>query len=274
MSSAFDALSSEAEIAAELVLSGVTVLGKVGPGQLGYFGQAMFSLSVGFERLGKLIYVVKHYNDNEGRFPTDQALKDNFGHDIRRLYDYSISIAPEFLSGSLLENLPNSAIHLGVIDTLASFAKTTRFYNLNVLSNASSSQVQPALAWYTNVTKPILDKHYPAWRRRAETGRAQDMGTLLDRFTSTIVNGLDGSSITSSGDLMLATAESRFAQKWTKMYVMQLAKIMTILLGSFSHVAMNAGRHEDIPYFSDFFPLFNQPDEYFRNRKNWSIYRP
>ena len=49
------ALNREAGIAAELIASGVTLLGRASYARAGLYGQAFFNLSIGFERTAKLM---------------------------------------------------------------------------------------------------------------------------------------------------------------------------------------------------------------------------
>ncbi len=80
------ALGREAELAAEQLATGVTALGRANHSQKGLYHQALFALSIGFERLAKLIIVVDHAVENDGEWMTNQALK-KISHDISALLD-------------------------------------------------------------------------------------------------------------------------------------------------------------------------------------------
>jgi hypothetical protein len=83
----------------------------------------------------------------------------------------------------------------------------------------------------------------------------------------------DGAVLDSVYEASLHTGVTQLATPYTRMYVMQIARFLANLLSELGH----AGQGLDdaiIPYLSDFFAIFNNSDEYFRKRKQWSIYRP
>src|SRR5712671_1219251 len=78
------AIGREGELAAEQLASGVTILGRANHAQKGLYAQAFFALSIGMERLAKLIFMADHAITNGGRYPIDNELK-KLGHDIATL---------------------------------------------------------------------------------------------------------------------------------------------------------------------------------------------
>ena len=60
------ALGREAELSAEQIAQGVTALGKANHAQKGIYTQAFFGLSIGLERLAKLILLADHAISNSG----------------------------------------------------------------------------------------------------------------------------------------------------------------------------------------------------------------
>lgn len=74
------------------------------------FYQAFFSLSIGIERLLKIIIINKYRVDNEGEFPEDINLK-GLGHDLVKLCKY---LGIEF---------EDDSIHIKLIRFLNDFAK-------------------------------------------------------------------------------------------------------------------------------------------------------
>jgi len=136
------AVQCEAQLAAEQIAHGVTVLGRANHVQLGLYLQAFFGLSIGLERLGKLIFIVDHAIKSEGEFPTDQDLR-GFGHDLASLLPKG-----EEIGACLDPNLdyivrPNDPIHQGIKDVLSLFAMRLRYYNLNYLTGSSQGQQDP-----------------------------------------------------------------------------------------------------------------------------------
>lgn len=104
------ALIREAGIAAELLASGVTALGKANYAQHGWYNQAFFNLSIGLERAAKLVIIVDYALDHTGIFPSNQELK-NCGHDIKTLLDKADEISRRRRAGKEFAELPSTAIH-------------------------------------------------------------------------------------------------------------------------------------------------------------------
>jgi len=63
---------------------GVTMLGRASYAHPGLYMQAFLGLSLGLERMGKLIFLADHAIRNGGTFPTDQDLR-KIGHDLTSL---------------------------------------------------------------------------------------------------------------------------------------------------------------------------------------------
>jgi hypothetical protein len=82
------ALGREAELAAEQIANGITALGRASHAQKGRYNQAFFGLSVGIERLAKIIFVADYATQHDGDFPTDNILRSQFGHEIVKLLDF------------------------------------------------------------------------------------------------------------------------------------------------------------------------------------------
>jgi hypothetical protein len=270
---AFNALCRETAIAAEQIASGVTLLGRASGSAPGIFGQALFSLSIGFERLAKLIFVVKHYVDHSGQFPSDETLKNTFRHRIQQLFDYSVSLAPRYLNVEEYGEVPASDIHQGVVASLNEFAGKTRYFNLSILSGPVSGLQNPSLTWYAKVSKPILDKHYRRRERDSDESLAGLFGPMFDSTAVVAQTGEDGGPIDNGTGLFSDRARVRVIQKWSGFYVLQLARFLSAILDGVENEARQS-RSEDIPAFGEFTMLFRNDDRYLKSRKTWSIYRP
>ena len=82
----FDALCKEAQFTGEMLCSGYTEIRKANYAKRGVYFQAFTSLSTGFERIGKLCYLLIYAIEHGGKFPTDNDLKNVLRHDIIKLY--------------------------------------------------------------------------------------------------------------------------------------------------------------------------------------------
>src|SRR5215469_16770112 len=86
-------IGREAELAVAQTGSGITALGRADHLHKGYYTQAFFGLSIGLERIAKLIIISDYAITNSGKFPSNDILR-NVGHDIATLL--SLLIASHF----------------------------------------------------------------------------------------------------------------------------------------------------------------------------------
>lgn len=123
----FATLLIEAQFTSEILSSGATQIGKVNYAKKGMYFSSFTSLATGLERIGKLCLIVDYYIAHDGSFPDENTLKNNFGHDLEKLYQKSKEIiARNNLKFNFLENL-DSQIHQNILSILSRFAKGDRY---------------------------------------------------------------------------------------------------------------------------------------------------
>jgi len=267
------ALAREAEVTAELLATGVTALGRAAPKQTGHYIQAFFALSQGFERAAKLAIVVDHSLENSGLFPTDDTLRAR-GHDLQVLLAWANQISLKYRAGLEHSELPDSAIHTGIIHVLTEFAKYSRYYNLDYLAGRAKQSVEdPVATWFGCVGSPILEKHYTQRRREWDAERASALREAIGGFTMLRIHTEEGHLLEDVGEVALLSARSRVLQKYSRLYVLQIVRFFACIMSVFGDEALRRGIG-DIPYLSDFFGMFYNEDAVFLRRKTWSIYRP
>lgn len=266
------ALAREAGLAAEHLAIGATALGKADFARHAHYAQAFFALSTGLERSAKLVLVVDHAIQNGGAFPPNADIRA-YGHDLAALLRRADDIA---LRLNLRARLPNGPIHTAIISILSEFAtNVTRYYNLEVLTNAPNAQskTDPIQRWHDEVTALALELHYKSHQRVRDEQRASAIGNILGPFTLVIQTSENKRSINSLYESTLQGMRVEFAKPYVRMYVLQIARFVATLAGDLGTMAQSQ-RIEDVPVLSEFFALFGCPDKYLRSRKTWSIYTP
>jgi hypothetical protein len=275
MTSIWLALAREAGLSAEHIAMGATALGRANYAEEAYYAQAFFALSVGFERSCKLAFVVDHAIEHQGTFPSPSSVR-GFGHDLHNLLARADRIAARLTPAAESERLPQTAIHHGIIETLAAFAtNVTRYYNLDLVTGDPrvERRIDPIAAWSRNVTIPVLAKHYvPRYRQRHEA-QARQVASLFGDRALVRFHAETGELIGTAYDASRRTGEAAFARRWERMYVLQIARFIGALLSNLGFAAQSHGL-EDVPYLSDFFAIFQNDDAYLRGRSTWSIQRP
>lgn len=263
------ALSREATSAAEHIAFGVTALSRANYARDAYYTQAFFSLSIGFERCGKLALLVDHALDNRGEFPPSGILR-GYSHDIGRLLRLMEEIGKK---RGTKEPRPSTPIHDGIVQTLSEFAtNVTRYYNLELVTGdqRAVSHDDPIAAWYERVTKPILAAHYKSRYRTNHEYQARLIEAMIGDLTQVLHHAETGETIDTVYGGSARTAATEFAKRWERMYTLQIARFAADLLIHLSHDA-HAARLE-VPFFSEIFGIFRNPNAYFRSRSTWSIY--
>src|SRR5581483_8581050 len=124
----------EAELTKHLLAAGLGSLVKANHMETGLFSHAFFNLSVGLERLLKLIYIIDHVGQ-QGDVPTDETMRKKFSHDLEKLHAEAMTIKARLAADdhSFKWAQPDPELTLRVIRVLAEFARTARYYNLDYL---------------------------------------------------------------------------------------------------------------------------------------------
>lgn len=271
-SQTFQAFKREAAIAAELLATGSTLLGKADAQNHGFYNQAFFNLSIGLERAAKLAFVLDHAITHNGEFPTDKMLR-KYCHDLQLLLENMDEIAQQYRESHETDlAMPRTEIHQGIIETLSEFAKKTRYYNLGYLVGADTTNTkEPVAAWYERVGKPILKKHYTQSRRKKDSEKAKTLDRNIGETAFVFLSSESGKNIDTVEALEINSAEVRVIQPLARMYTMQIVRFLAHLIAILRDEAFKMGL-TDIPELSEFFTLFFNDDQYFKTRKTWSIY--
>lgn len=134
MNEIWQALASEAGLAAEHLAIGASTLGKANYAHRAYYGQAFFALTTGLERATKLALVVDHAIEHNGKFPPHSVLR-GYGHNLKQLLEQTDKIAERRGLTTTENKRPRTAIHEGIVEVLSDFASNiTRYYNLDFVT--------------------------------------------------------------------------------------------------------------------------------------------
>ncbi len=286
MNDVFHAVARESQIAAEQMAIGATALSKANYAHSGYYSQAFFALTTGFERASKLAILIDDAIDHDGTFTISAKELRTYGHDLRKLLNKTDEIAERKhlrreaigLPPNLIQNadrLPRSNIHDSIIAVLSDFANNlTRYYNLGVAIGHGGAERRddPVASWWKLVVLPVLAAHYRDSQRRSDEREAdliqrlfEEGGVRVTFFAET------GETLDSGYAASLRAAETKVAARWTRMYVLQIARFLGTLLIELGR----EGRFLEtpiVPNLAETFGIFYNDDAFFRSRKTWSIY--
>src|SRR5262249_10886923 len=133
---------------------GLTALRNANLNAKGLYYSAFFQLSIGLERLMKVIVIIDHAAKNSLAFPTNDELRNRFRHDLGRLLDAVRNIS---VPGNThpLDYLTPQTVTAQIISFLSEFAKTSRYYNLDFLTDQSKTE-DPLRKWNTILRSIVL----------------------------------------------------------------------------------------------------------------------
>lgn len=265
------AIHREASLAAEHLASGATLLGKANYSQQAYYYQAFFALSVGFERSAKLALAVDH-RLREGTFPTEPELR-KYGHKLDQLLSQLDQLAVHRGLTGEWSARPRAPINDAIVSVLSDFASNvTRYYNLDLITgSARIASVDPLRSWHDQVFLPAAKLHYSPKRRAKDEASAAAVAALIGDVTSVHFFSETGDVLTDVETASSMTGMTKAVQPYVRMYVLQLARFMYVVMSDLGHSAM-AQRCADVPYLSDYFAIFCNDDRLFRSRATWSIH--
>ncbi|MCG7208168.1 hypothetical protein [Streptomyces arenae] len=262
----FQPLLHEAGLAAQTLCIGLTTLRKANYQQTERYYGGFFNYTIGLERVMKLTILLDSLVE-DGNFLSDQQLKSAYGHDLNKLLDAVQEIRVKLDESELRWQLPHPDIIDDAVVFLAEFAKTTRYYNLDVLSGKTPS-LDPVARWFQIVGKPLLDKR-PAWQTLRNAGRASAVAGLIgDKMLIRSITE-DGIPVDSVEEAAIAERNSEYVAKEGTFLCAALARHVIEVLCDRGLAARGAGHV--IPAFGDFFALFNNRDDLLKNRRSFSI---
>jgi hypothetical protein len=229
----FNILNREASIIAELLTSGLENLRKVSKGQA-YYYQSFYSVSVGIERLLKLIL---HVED-----PTINL----------KQYSHRLS---DLLTATGIE-IPSNSTEESLLNFLDGFANGNRYAVLDYLSDQNLSQLtnEPIVKFYNEILEKILSIH--------PLRRLLIPSQVINNFTSVLHTREDLTEIDNFGDLVV---HGQFVEHSSKYAVMYFGRLMQPLIEKLS----TFDGPPDNPYFNEHFRFLRQPDNYFLSRRTF-----
>lgn len=266
------ALGREAELAAEQLAAGATLLRRANHAQQGLYTQAFFGLSIGFERVAKLAIVADYAIENKGRFPENRILR-SIGHDIDILLNYCEPLSIKWRNGQDFSERPNLDVHEGIVETLTEFAKSSRYYNLDFLTGGRRPFPEPVGAWWRRVGKPILQKHYSQRQREKDEEQSKLIHDVLSEHTMVLHHDEQEKKIDSIEAMMMQAKATSIVQKYGMFYTLQIVRWLAFLIAEISHRGAYQHRIEPLLGLDERFFIFMNTDDFLKGRKTWSIYR-
>ncbi|MBX2959758.1 MAG: hypothetical protein KF732_07340 [Flavobacteriales bacterium] len=267
MNKIFHSIADEAQFTREILGSGITQLGKANYGKRGMYFLAFTAISTGLERIGKLCLTLDFYIQNDGRFPDNQYLKNQIGHDLVKLYKKSQEIVSTYNFEFDYQDKIEDPIQLDILDILSKFAKGDRYANFDFLAG-NSHQSDPIKSWSEKVDTQLFDKRVSQKKKDNIAYNAQLIDQLMGQFTIVRHYSENREDIRDVESASYRTGVYEATSKYRQLYVLQIVRYWVELSKCLQWKAMKLGR-EDIPFINEIFAIFYNSDSYFITRKTY-----
>lgn len=243
-------LANEAHLTRSMLISGLNSLRRANIILKGEYYQAFFSLSIGFERMLKIIYIREYQSKYEGLFPSGNELK-KLSHNLVELWDY---IDMDKLEG----------IHKDILQFLDSFAGYARYYNLDIImdKDGKNKECGDVLKNWASIQRNILNAS--GKESNLSTNQCQ-FAKIMDGTCVTLMHNLEGEELSSVSRLMEEEKNSDIIQGYSVQYIFEIIKIMYYRIDKIEKVDY---RMPVLTEFFDFFIDYWKPYQ-IRNKKNW-----
>jgi hypothetical protein len=266
------ALRREAALVRHLVGSGVTALGRANYADgLGEYYTAFFGLSIGLERLAKLILVADYTISNSGQMPEQKVIRE-FGHKLAHLTKTADNIARKHQL-ELEYPRPTSAISAKIIECLDAFADAGRgrYANFAALGDPNLGSEEPIRKWWEEVAELILKEHYGG--KQAQQGveaRAKVVDSLISPATTAYTNEI-GEAMQDVFSSSVRTGQTSIVQQYGRYYTLAMVRWLAGVFSDLSRLAR--GTHSLDAFFGvwEYFDTYMVDDDFLKNRKIWPL---
>lgn len=258
----------------QIIGSGATALGRASYGNgFGEYYTAFFGLSIGIERLAKLILVADYAIDNGGALP-GQAVVRKYGHKIIALIGDVEHVATK-RNITVPYLAPNDPICAAVINCLDAFSDASRgrYANFEAIGNPNFNPAEePVNKWWSEVVEPILTKHYRG--KRAEAGvkhRAAVIDALLGDVSMVLFANETGTMMTDMATSSERTGQTVWAQKYGRYYALSVARWLSHVFSKLVDEAVYKRNIDSLFGHSEFFDTYTVDDNFLLTRKVWPL---
>ncbi|MFV8371806.1 hypothetical protein [Flavobacterium sp. LB2P74] len=256
-------LAKEAALSAMNLGVGLTFLRKYNFAQLGFIYQSFFSLSIGIERLIKLILLYEYILLNNS-YPPPNFLKSK-GHSIIKLFDELKPLIEKYKCQEYFDRLKTDSIYPIILNNLSDFATANRYFNLNKLSGSTITQ-DPVGRWNNEINSLIIERHFDL-----NSSKNQRVMEIAKKFSSSTIvkhTNENDNEIKDYKNLVFASLQVEVKQKYSMFYTFCIIKALCELQRS-----QNSLLRSNI-YLDEFFMIFREKYTNAKRLKSWNPHYP
>jgi hypothetical protein len=270
----FHVLEQEGFLAQACLCNGLTALrhANLGEAQKGLFYSAFFELSIGFERMMKLIVILDHMGRHDFRPPPKKDI-EGFGHKLINLFAEAKKVGLSLGIDALDQHGPLSVSYRTLV-FLNDFAHTDgRYSNINhLIGQPSSSKTEPLRAWGQLAQGILRDCATTQERARVETS-GKLMGEKIGSMVFTLISDLNQAT-PDLRNLVSNVAALDVASKYATIALVELIVSLRTIVEAVAYRADEAGQkvHGDlanIPAMGEFFEFAWAEPSVVRRKMRW-----
>ncbi|MDE6704987.1 MAG: hypothetical protein K2J81_03685 [Treponemataceae bacterium] len=269
MTNLFKLINSECQFSEELINYGITQLRKADLQRKGLYYQAFANLSMGFERLLKLIIILDNYHTNNELFTQNQLRK--LGHDLSHLYEQSIAIGNKHKIEKQYSE--NNDIYDKIMTVLSDFANTgndNRYFNLNYISEVNlPGFVLPKDAtykWHEQIDGYIYENKVSPRHKTKIEQQSIMLGTLLDTYAMLAFNSETNNDVNNGIDFCLNKNRQLACQPYRVLFVAQIVRYLSKILSKLAY-KLRSTDNQNIPCLNEYFVIYQYNDNSYLLRK-------
>jgi len=266
-------IRQEVMLVRHLIGAGATAIGQANyANKKGEYYRAFFELSVGMERLAKLILVVDYAQTHAGKLPDEKHVRQ-FGHDLKSLF-----AAVEQVSAARALKLdyprPSDAVATAIIENLDAFAdaKRGRYANFGALANPQTAQHEPIAKWWTEVAEAVLkDRYHGNPVQKKVEGNAQAVTDILGDISAVLHTSETREQITDLEVSSRRAGQTKIVQRWSRYHALTVARWLSDV---YCEIAWDAAYTHGMDAFFgswEFFYTYRVDDDLLSTRKIWPL---
>lgn len=266
-------LQQEGFLAQSCLCNGLTALrqANLGDGK-GRFYSAFFELSIGLERVLKLVLILDHMARQQLQPPDTKTVK-NHGHKLSALFDAAKTISTA-RGITALDDFPDDSLPMVMLHFLNEFAHTEgRYSNINQLTKQGRQASTDPIARWGDIASQIMQTH----AKPSERQHAKDAETAAEmafgESAISLINDLDQQPLDVAA-LHARAAELDIAAKYAVLAMVTLVAALREVVGSLckcvwqvqSAIVSDIGV---VPDMRQFFAFASADKQYAMRKKRW-----
>lgn len=252
-------IRQEAMLVRHLIGDGVTALGRAYYGEkgMGQYYLSFFSLSVGLERLMKLIVLADKAIDCDGPLLADKWVS-KFNHDLVKLIEHTEHISKN-RELELNYKRPDCEIANAIVRNFDAFANAQfgRYFNYKCIQNRDNHDEDPIKKWWNEVGEAILNKYYHNKGEKCHAERmAHNIKRIIGSSASLVIYDENKNILPDDSSIVVWLIKVRIVQKWGRYHTLSivrwLSSVYTELLKDSSYHVHQKVFDESWNFFNDF----------------------